>query len=208
VTANEARARAIIAREALIEHEVAHLTAAMLLGRGAREIRIVDVPEADANGIVRLAPLGDLTPERARVLGLITLVGGLATEEPYWPPRWPILPYVPIEAPTSEDERQLALVVEYLELDRSAYQALVVDAYWLIARSDFCQLAYAFSVALKERGALNGEQIDAIFEYMKEQPPTERNRTCCITGSRHRNTDDRGRDSCSAGRRLHPRPRR
>jgi hypothetical protein len=167
MTANEARAREIIAREALIEHEVAHLTAALVLGRGAKEIRIVDVPEADANGIVRLAPLGELTPERARVLGLITLVGGLATEEPGWPPRWPVLPYVQVDVPTTEDERQLALVVEYLELDRSDYDDLVLDAFKLQARPDFCQLSYAFSVALKECGSLNGEQIGAIFEYMK-----------------------------------------
>lgn len=141
------------APEALIAHESAHAAAATVLGYPPSAIQVF----ADGGGgYVDLPPELD-REDAARDFLLVALAGRIGGEEPDWPPDWPPS-YL-----KSCDEKQVALLVDYLQLDKSDWHQLCAEAWHLASSRSFTRLETSFSTALKHTQHLDRKAVAALI---------------------------------------------
>ena len=154
------QAREIVAQRWAVEHEAAHVAAAIVLGIGVKEVRVADIPEKGTLGIVHFEHI-ELTPEVVRKRAMITIAGPLGERKPGWP--WPPLE----DAEATHDEKQLAAMARYLKLDAKGWRELCVDAMKLIATREFCALENAFRFALERWPVLDQAAVKEIVAITK-----------------------------------------
>lgn len=147
---NEQAAYHRIARDKLIEHEVGHLAALLMLGMSAREVRVWEEP-----GTIH----GEVTPagaEEVRDLMKAILAGPIS--EGTRPPVWPLVKGV------SVDEDHLVVLSEYLSLAPKEYGELVTETYYLIAEPRFAALSLVFITLFESLpSGFKGNVIDRLL---------------------------------------------
>lgn len=88
---------------------------------------------------------------------LIALAGRIGGDEPAWPPAWPP------SRTKSSDEKQAALLADFLGLDKSGWHQLCAEAWRLASSRRFGRLEQAFSTALEHTSHLDGRAVAALI---------------------------------------------
>jgi hypothetical protein len=132
----------------LISHEAGHAVGLLVNGHGVAEVRVDHE---------RVGELGRVTADFSNSsadLGIViaAAMGPLAEGDP--PPSWP-----PDPDSIERDERNLAILVEYLELDESDYKAAIAIAAHLLDDPDVKAAHALLCQALHRVPVITGEQL-------------------------------------------------
>jgi hypothetical protein len=141
--------------EAVANHEAAHAAAAALLGVLPTRVQVGGL-SAPSLGRVAFEHV-DVDRPVARKHAQVLLAGWCGNNED--PPSWP-----PSEqAPKGSDERKLATLATYLDLDRGSYGDLVHETWRLAASPEFRLAEVGFRTALTHRHVLDAGMISRVL---------------------------------------------
>lgn len=140
--------------EHTVNHESAHAAAAALLGIVPVCVEVGANPTVAA-GRTWLRP-SESSPAVERRWAQVLLAGWVGNGED--PPRWPSE-----QAGKGTDERKLAEVASYLDLDPSGYRALIRETWELAARPEFVRLEVGFRTALAYRRVLDAPVVARVL---------------------------------------------
>ncbi len=131
-------------------HESRHVAASLLLDLPLRYATLTSATEGHVKHAVHVTR--DTAPRIVQmILAGVLYDGG--------PPDWP-----PSPTGRSKDERQLASLSEYLDLDREGWDALVTQARQLTAQHDFALLEEHLAELLCRHRHLNAHDLQKVYD--------------------------------------------
>lgn len=142
----------------LITEESAHAVVAVLLKLPLREVRVDNPADGDSDGVTRIDVSAEREAIRRRLV--VILAGPLArgVEIP-WPGN-----RVPRLEDVDDDAGTAAILVDLLGMDEKEWRRVVQMTHDILNLPSTKRAIRAVADALRERGALSGDEVRAIVE--------------------------------------------